>query len=354
MWSRQQTQVYSEEESYLPFLDQVIQAGQKDGRKAIIRLLKEAPKIRTRKSGPIRVQDGVDYSIRYARVGGRVSFQQKYHELLDIEHSHKFENMKYEEHLIPRLRGEFHPYAMHNCIQLLTLNDEGCRLWTEYAERNRIQYSGDYEYIFPSRRNAHRLGVAFFRDAKDRGEIPCAKRSREAGLRRAQRRRAKKPVLRKGWMPIHLDEPVAVRPSTSAASTRAGWRARSGLTWREYQSGVDRKPILSLVLPRNRPAPVAQIVLDAINRIYSRTVPVESGVLKHPDHKPRDPVSLPLQRWFPGVRHQEVLDVPKELPDPIRVYLMSRRKIPLVHCLVSSSGDLYDLLLRALGPKIQS
>jgi len=302
MWRRWQTEVCSVDDLYRPYFERCYAAYQNGGRKSVIKVLGEAPQIRPFKEGPVRLRDGVDYSIRYARIGGRFSFQEKLPWLLHLIHGNHFEGG------LPSF-----VFCAHNCIETFTLTDEGCRLWTIAAEQHGVRYSGEYGYIFPGRRTKGKYALADFKVSKSRGEVPAGKRSRDAKLARAARRRAKKPVLRKGWTPLSIKEPLVVRPSSSAASIRAQWLG-SGVTWRDYRDRSPRPVVLTLALPENNRTVVPPIVVSALQRIYSRVVLEEKGVISFPDHKIRDPEPLRAQSSVPLT---ESIRKGVQFPEPI-------------------------------------
>jgi len=222
------------------------------GRKAVIKVLSEAPNhTRTRFSGPVRLRDGVDYSIRLARIGGRFSFQEKFPWLVHLA------------------AGNRKDYCFHNHMEFIGMTDEQCRWFTIEAEKRHVQFDGQYGYIVPGRRTYDRYAKADFEFAKRAGEVPRAKRSLGARLRRAGRSR--KPVLRKSWSSLTIEEPLVVRSSRSSASIRAGWLG-SGLRFSEYRAGLGLKPTLEVAVQRRRGTPAPQIVVDAIRKIYSRVV----------------------------------------------------------------------------------
>jgi len=296
-----------------PFFEELASEWRKGGRKSAQRVLARAPQ-RARTTGPVRLRDGVDYSIRYARVGGNVSFQVTYKRLTQLT---------CRKMSIPVRIPNFE-LCMHNCIETVYMTDEACRLWTIWAEENDVQFNGHYSYIFPGRRTRGKYRKAAFDAAKEAGEVPSCTRSRASRLARAERRKSKKPVLRKGWTPLSIKEPLVVRPSRSAASIRnAWWRLprEAQCSWSTYRSTVTVEPVLSLWCGRARPVP--KLVADSIRRIYSpeRVILVRDKVTDYSSQREerKPPVIWPKANHKP----EFVQEPPMSMEECLRRHLSS-------------------------------
>lgn len=264
-------------------------------RNAVIRYLKDnSPKIRERTSGPVGPE--LDYSILYARIPQRDwvrsagdGVKAGYRPVLTSD----ITGCK-----IDLVRSSRDIFALHGHVETVTLNEEGIRRWTEHAQRMGIRFSGDYEYILPGKRTAHKYRKEDFDILKSKGLIPSGGRSREARLRRRESRRENDwlSAARKS-SPLEIKEPLVVRSSKSArALASSWWRSHPRVKWSVYRSSQVIDPVLTL-WPKAMRRQVSPIVERAVQKIYSRVEYVPKDVLTFGKETQRPQVSLTPFSW---------------------------------------------------------
>jgi hypothetical protein len=157
----------------------------------------------------------------------------------------------------------------HGHITTSMMGESQVRAWTKFAHANKIQFSGQRAYKLPKGFSKPVVGKSH-------------ERSLEAATRRKQRRMLS-GVLRKGWSPQTIKEPLVVRPSMSSRELSALWR-HSDVPRRTLRKQVV-KPVLATPLSR---FPVSKPVIDAITRIYSSVVYTEKNVRIYPSQVVKD------------------------------------------------------------------
>jgi hypothetical protein len=271
----------SEDPSYGPFTTSVKQAWFSGGRSAVQKLLREAPKVRTR-SGFVGPEP--DWSIRYARirlpppgVGTADLFRKRYDLWYRSQGPTSPRNTVLGvEHVPFRL-------SLHNHFSLLDMDDNAVRNWTKAAHAAGVRFNGDYGYSFPGPSKVSFYRKQEFGLAKKKGLVPSGKRSAESAVRRKEKR--SRVLLRKGWSAISIEEPVVVRPSMGARALRREWSTKysGSKTWTSYRSTVVVEPVETCILYRSR-SPVPKLVKDALTRIYSQPVRLNPEVLNFSDN----------------------------------------------------------------------
>lgn len=236
----------------------------------------ECPKIRTRTSGPVGPE--LDYSIRFARIhqdnwnrGGGLKWAQN--ELISTAVTYYRDMSVFAAGGRDIHAGRSTKFALHNHVELISLSDKGVEAWTEYAMSRNLQFDGEYGYRKIGRRTQVKLAKAAFKAAKESGEVPSGKRSRDAALRRASIRRSRRsdPVwVGSRSLPIEVKEPMVRRRMQAASFLRKDWRKNfSGVRWTEYcDSYAHVEHCISL--PFGKPLPLSGPVRLAIERIYSK------------------------------------------------------------------------------------
>lgn len=238
-------------------------------RNYIQRVLKETPSGRPRLSGPVGPE--TDYSVRLSRIP-------------NDEYGRRGENNGFATRGILQMTN--HPIykdrcpirekvAIHHMIEFLYLSDYACKCWTEYAMKHGIHYDGEYRYRFPSKKSKDKLAKVAFDHFKSHGLVPCAKRTPESAMRRRAARTERQRLSRlRNSPPLEVKEVFVTRSSISAKALRSKWWRTHhvhGATWSSYRSTCVVDKVVTLWPPGHRTA-VSSIVVDAVNKIYSRTV----------------------------------------------------------------------------------
>jgi len=248
-------------------------------RNEIISLVKGSPVLRNRREGPIV---GIDWSIITAelrldpRKGGGLMQTLGSNEPISIRerNSTPIEAIrKTSDYYV-----SYHGYCRHKCVDMTRLTEAGVVAWSEWAVKNGVRYSGDFGYIKPGAKTAAKYGKIDFAVAKAHGIVPSGKRSPEAAVRRAARRRASmNSVLRKAQraVPSFVEVPLVVVPSMSSSELRKSWSPKSsGMRWSEYRSTVVVDNITIVGIQKGRRVPAPPIVQEAVKRIYANPVRV--------------------------------------------------------------------------------
>jgi hypothetical protein len=244
-------------------------------RSEIISLYEKSPVLRTRDSGLVPEEDWSVLTGVIQIRGWQHTRSAWWLELKHIRDRYSFP--------IPRTAGDpydtYHGVGRHNCLDFSRLTAEGVREWSRWAIQHGIEYRGNNGYIFPTKSGKRRLEVARkqrFRDAKAQGVVPSGKRSPEAAIRRAAKRKASRlpESLRKvrSQMPV---SPPAVLMSTPAKSSRwlsKDWRSKPEGPWSKYRENQVLKPVTVVWCQMGR-TPVPKLVVDALRKIYSREEP---------------------------------------------------------------------------------
>jgi hypothetical protein len=191
-------------------------------------------------------------------------------------------------------------YGMsHAHFSLLGLTKDGVRRWTELAKKHKLVFRGTsgYEYSGPSQSKNPSKRIKAFVKAKAAGKVPSSKRSETSRKRRVKQRDMLRLRYKREHLRLKVDEPLELRPTVSARHLRAKWRRDApNVPWTEWRAKQEIKPVLCVTLGR-RPVPVSAPVVEAIQRIYSRTA-VEMLEYKYPNV--RKPANR-LVKWEPVV-----------------------------------------------------
>lgn len=259
-------------------------------RNEIISIINDAPPLRDRTEGPIV---GMDWSILTANVPiGRVPGST----LMGIFGSNDpFGIRARNSTAIPSNRARdyyvsYHGYCRHKAVDFTRLTEQGVREWSDWARANGIRYSGLTGYYRPGKKTIAKVAKADFKAAKEHGLVPVGRRSPEAALRRAAKRRElrRSPVWKaQRAMPLFIEKPLVVVPSTSGSSLRRTWFSlHRDQRWTEFRAKQVIRPVTVCAVSKGRPSPLPDLVIKAITKIYSTEI-VYRTLVPMPVLKPR-------------------------------------------------------------------
>jgi len=156
----------------------------------------------------------------------------------------------------------------HAKLETCFMSLEGIRAWTRWAHKMGVQFNGPRGYKFPPKRvwNTSDDCLNYLVTV---GKGQTHKRSEAARKRRRERRSLR--VLKGIPEPVYGLEPIVDRPRIPARVLRIMYDP-SKETWKSFKEAHQR--IIPSVNVKHVRGPVPQIVIDSINKIYSKSIRV--------------------------------------------------------------------------------
>lgn len=242
------------------------------------RALDQRPKIRTRKTGP--VGPDLDWSVIYSDVpvtifhDPKLKFGSDYFGAQDPKEEGRaiFPYDSYRSRLNAATSFHFSG-SKERCVETHAMGPEEVRLWTQWAYRNGIHFSGERGYVRTSSSHAWTTDMAVnaFRELKARGALRSHIRTPEARIRRAARRGARDALI--GTVPA--ERLFVTRYSLSSKQIRENWfRLDPRPSFKAYKESLDKNITL---FPRRCRATIPGIVFKALKRLYEKPVKVSGN-----------------------------------------------------------------------------
>lgn len=247
--------------------------------RALKRTLDQRPKIRTRKTGP--VGPDLDWSVIYSNVPITI-----FHDPSEKRGSDYFGAGWPEEEgrlLFPadddRLKLNTSGFRQHacavGCVETHMMGPEEVRLWTQWAFRNGIHYSGERGYVRTKSTQAwsEDMSVNSFRQLKEFGFTAKHSRSEWARMRRAARRGKRNALI--GATPV--ERLFVTRYRLTSNQIAEQWHKCEPMPrFQDFKQSLDK--VITL-FPRKCRLELSPIVYRSLKRIYSRPEKIVSGKL---------------------------------------------------------------------------
>jgi len=206
-------------------------------------------------------------------------------------------------------------YAEHATLEVIFTTKEGVRAWTRWANKVGVTHDGKWGYIFPPKRVWNVPGNSVLDLIYSTSTAGHHKRSPEASARRREKRALK--FAAKRVAPPILD-PFVSRVLMPSKALRSAWHSLpTPVRWSDFRLKHQNKKVLAIgPVPNHRPRNgIPDVVIESLNRIYSRTVVVPRTV----------PVQVRLRGSLtPG--HKAIIPSPQRRVPSEREFLIARLK----------------------------
>lgn len=241
------------------------------------KVLETRPKIRTRKTGP--VGPDLDWSVIYSDVPITMFHspdKKRGSDYFGAGHPTEEGHMlfPYDEYRLKINTSGFRNHATKpGCVETHAMGPLEVRLWTQWAYRNGVHFSGErgYNRTKNSAEYSADMQINAFKQLKDEGFIPQHSRSSVAKIRRAARQGCKRALI----SPIPASRLFETRYRLSAKQIRQNWRTSlsegHSIGFKAYQSSIERGISLSV---RKYHGSIPAIIFATLKKLYSCPVKI--------------------------------------------------------------------------------